>query len=232
MPTITLPDGRDLEVEVTGPDGGPVIALPPRHSRWHRSSSAGSPTGACARTPARHLVAGRVRRVDPASRTRRSSSETADAASVLDHVDVESCVVAGWSGGGPHALACAALAAGPRPRRHRASPASRPTTRRAWTFLEGMGEDNLDEFGAGARRRGAAASLPGRAARSGVLEHHRRPDRGGAGDPHLRRSTGRPSPGTSPTSWPRSSVRPSSSVSTAGSTTTSRSPVPGASTST
>ena len=145
MPTITLPDGRDLEVEVTGPDAGPVMAFihgtpgasfqlsriaDCAHARGHRLvtwSRAGY--GASTRRPGRDVV-----------------SETADAASVLDHLDVESCVVAGWSGGGPHALACAALL----PDRFRAVTTIAgvaPYDAEGLDFLEGMGEDNLEEFG-------------------------------------------------------------------------------------
>jgi pimeloyl-ACP methyl ester carboxylesterase len=32
-----------------------------------------------------------------------------DTSAVLDHLGIDRCVVAGWSGGGPHALACGAL---------------------------------------------------------------------------------------------------------------------------
>ena len=34
-----------------------------------------------------------------------------DSAAVLDHLGVDTCLVAGWSGGGPHALATGALLA-------------------------------------------------------------------------------------------------------------------------
>jgi pimeloyl-ACP methyl ester carboxylesterase len=109
MSTITLPDGRDLEVEVSGPDQGPVLLFhhgtpggsvqfggmaDEVHARGHRLvtwSRAGY--GASARRPGRSVA-----------------DEVADAMAVLDHVGADSCVVAGWSGGGPHALACGALA--------------------------------------------------------------------------------------------------------------------------
>lgn len=40
---------------------------------------------------------------------RRVGDIAGDTAAVLDHLGIAECVVAGWSGGGPHALACGAL---------------------------------------------------------------------------------------------------------------------------
>jgi pimeloyl-ACP methyl ester carboxylesterase len=74
------------------------------------------------------------------------ASETADAAAVLDHLGVDSCVVAGWSGGGPHALACGALLAD-RVRAVSTIAAVAPYDAEGVDFLAGMGEDNLEEFG-------------------------------------------------------------------------------------
>jgi pimeloyl-ACP methyl ester carboxylesterase len=146
MSTITLPDGRDLEVEVSGPDQGPVLLFhhgtpggsvqfggmaDEVHARGHRLvtwSRAGY--GASARRPGRSVA-----------------DEVADAMAVLDHVGADSCVVAGWSGGGPHALACGALA----PERVRGvlSIAGVGAFGAAdLDFLEGMGQENHDEFGA------------------------------------------------------------------------------------
>jgi pimeloyl-ACP methyl ester carboxylesterase len=146
MPKITLPDGRDLEVEVSGPDQGPVLLFhhgtpggsvqfggmaDEVHARGHRLvtwSRAGY--GASARRPGRSVA-----------------DEVADAMAVLDHVGADSCVVAGWSGGGPHALACGALA----PERVRGvlSIAGVGAFGAAdLDFLEGMGQENHDEFGA------------------------------------------------------------------------------------
>jgi pimeloyl-ACP methyl ester carboxylesterase len=146
MPTITLPDGRDLEVEVTGPDGGPVLLFhhgtpggseqfrgiaDEVHARGHRLvtwSRAGY--GASSRRPGRSVA-----------------DEVADALAVLDHVGGDSCVVAGWSGGGPHALACGALAAD-RVRGVLCIAGVAPYDAEGLTFLDGMGQENHDEFGA------------------------------------------------------------------------------------
>ena len=78
----------------------------------------------------------------------RSVADVAeDARQVLDHLGAERCVTAGWSGGGPHALATAALL----PDRvsgvlTMASVA--PYGAEGLDFLGGMGEGNVVEFGA------------------------------------------------------------------------------------
>jgi pimeloyl-ACP methyl ester carboxylesterase len=159
MPTITLPDGRDLEVEVTGPDGGPVLLFhhgtpggseqfrgiaDEVHARGHRLvtwSRAGY--GASSRRPGRSVA-----------------DEVADALAVLDHVGGDTCVVGGWSGGGPHALACGALAAD-RVRGVLCIAGVAPYDAEGLTFLDGMGQENHDEFG---------AALEGEAALRAYLE--------------------------------------------------------------
>ncbi len=159
MPTITLSDGRDLEVEVTGPDGGPVLLFhhgtpggseqfrgiaDEVHARGHRLvtwSRAGY--GASSRRPGRSVA-----------------DEVADALAVLDHVGGDTCVVGGWSGGGPHALACGALAAD-RVRGVLCIAGVAPYDADGLTFLEGMGQENHDEFG---------AALEGEAALRAYLE--------------------------------------------------------------
>jgi pimeloyl-ACP methyl ester carboxylesterase len=146
MSMITLPDGRDLEIEVSGPDDGPVLlfhhgtpggsaqfaAMADQvHARGHRLvtwSRAGY--GASSRRPGRSVA-----------------DEVTDALAVLDHVGADACVVAGWSGGGPHALACGALA----PARVKAVLSIAgvgPFGAADLDFLEGMGQENHDEFGA------------------------------------------------------------------------------------
>jgi pimeloyl-ACP methyl ester carboxylesterase len=70
----------------------------------------------------------------------------ADAEAVLAELGVTRCLVAGWSGGGPHAMACAA--------RLGAAAAALviagvgPYDAGGLDWLAGMGEDNIEEFGA------------------------------------------------------------------------------------
>jgi pimeloyl-ACP methyl ester carboxylesterase len=71
----------------------------------------------------------------------------ADVAAVLDHLGIDEYVTAGWSGGGPHALACAAL----HPDRCRAAATLAgvaPQGVPGLDFLDGMGPENVAEFGA------------------------------------------------------------------------------------
>jgi pimeloyl-ACP methyl ester carboxylesterase len=77
---------------------------------------------------------------------RSVADASADARAVLDRLDVPWFVTVGWSGGGPHALAAAAL----QPDRCRAAatlagvaPYGQPDL----DFLAGMGPENVDEFG-------------------------------------------------------------------------------------
>ena len=64
---------------------------------------------------------------------------------MLDHLGVERCVVAGWSGGGPHALATAARL----PERVAgvlSIAGVGPADAQDLDFMDGMGEQNLVEF--------------------------------------------------------------------------------------
>ena len=68
---------------------------------------------------------------------------------MLDHLDAERCLVAAWSGGGPHALACGALL----PDRvvgvlSIASVA--PFAADGLDWSAGMGDENVEEFEAAA----------------------------------------------------------------------------------
>ena len=146
MPTISLPDGRDLEVEVSGPDGGPVLL-------FHHGTPGGSVQfrGIAEEVHAhghRYVTWSRAGYGASSRRPGRSvADEVADALAVLDHVGGDSCVVGGWSGGGPHALACGALAAD-RVRGVLCIAGVAPYDAEGLTFLDGMGQENHDEFGA------------------------------------------------------------------------------------
>ena len=146
MPTITLPDGRRLEVEVTGPDAGPVLL-------FHHGTPGGS-TQFRGMAEEVHLRGHRLVtwcRAGYGASTRRPgrsvADEVDDAMALLDHLEAEDCLVAGWSGGGPHALACGALASD-RVRGVLCVAGVAPYDGEGLDFLKGMGQDNLDEFGA------------------------------------------------------------------------------------
>jgi pimeloyl-ACP methyl ester carboxylesterase len=69
-----------------------------------------------------------------------------DSAAVLDAIGAEHCYVAGWSGGGPHALACGARLAS-RVRAVLVIAGVAPYEILGSAFTAGMGESNVTEFG-------------------------------------------------------------------------------------
>jgi pimeloyl-ACP methyl ester carboxylesterase len=144
--TLTRSDGRRLEVECSGPDGGAVLL-------FHHGTPGGSTqfAGTAAEAHARGLRLVTWSRAGYGASTRRPgrrvADEVDDAMAVLDHVGAETCYVSGWSGGGPHALACGALAAD-RVRGVLCIAGVAPYDADGLAFLDGMGEENHEEFGA------------------------------------------------------------------------------------
>jgi pimeloyl-ACP methyl ester carboxylesterase len=145
MTTIDAPGGRTLDVEVTGPDGGDVLLF------HHGTPGAVTQLRSMQRAAhARGLRLVTFSRPGYGSSSRQAGRRIADAATdvalVLDHLGVQTCLVAGWSGGGPHALATGALL----PDRVRGvlSIASvAPDGLPDLDLLTGMGEQNVEEFG-------------------------------------------------------------------------------------
>lgn len=136
--------GRQLEALVSGPPGGLTIVL---HN--------GTPAGLMAAPPIAATVAERGMRLvlyarpgyeastpDPGRRVRDAA---ADLAAVLDALGAGEFVTVGWSGGGPHALACAALLPG---RCLAAATMAGPAPHQAedLDWWQGMGSYNLAEF--------------------------------------------------------------------------------------
>lgn len=142
---VTLPDGRELQVESSGPPDGRILlflhgtpgsshqlpfvarAVHARGWRLVTFSRAGAPGST--RAPGRTVA-----------------DVVPDGVAVLDTVGADRALVAGASGGGPHALACAAL----RPERFAGALAIcslAPYDAEDLDFLAGMGEANVAEFG-------------------------------------------------------------------------------------
>ncbi|MET1058932.1 MAG: alpha/beta hydrolase [Nocardioides sp.] len=145
--TARSPQGGDLEVLVSGPEDGRALLY---HS--------GTPSGA-APFPLLWRAADRQGlRVVTYSRPGYGAStprevpgtladDVADSAAVLDAVGAGDFVTLGWSGGGPRALACAALL----PDRCRAAATLAgvaPHHADGLDWFAGMGQENLDEFAA------------------------------------------------------------------------------------
>ena len=145
MRTVTTPDGRALTVREGGdPDGFPVLAI------W------GTPGSSVLYPPHVRDAADRGIRLVSYDRpgyggsTRQQGRTVADCAAdiaaVSDALGLERLCVWGISGGGPHALAAAALL----PDRvvAVATLASvAPYDAEGLDFLDGMGEQNVEEFG-------------------------------------------------------------------------------------
>ena len=142
---VRLPDGRRLDLRVSGPAGGfPLVfhhgtpgALTPiraleqaAHARGLRLVTTSRPGyGGSSPQPGRNVV-----------------DVAADTAAVLAAIGADRCLVAGWSGGGPHALACGA--------RLDAAAAVlviagiAPCGAAGLDWMAGMGQENIDEFSA------------------------------------------------------------------------------------
>lgn len=146
MTFIELPDGGLLDIRVSGPEDGTPLVM--------HHGTPGSLVPFSAVEDAVHRKGLRLvtySRAGYGGSTRKRGRTVADIAPVLatllDHLGAERCVTLGWSGGGPHALASGALlpdrvagvtlVAG-------VGPYGEPDL----DFLAGMGEDNIEEFGA------------------------------------------------------------------------------------
>ena len=142
---VALPDGRVLEAVVEGPAGGLTLLL------CLGTPNGASPSPAIAAVAAEHglrLVS--FNRPGYGASTRLPGRSVADVAAdveaLLGHLDADGFVVVGTSGGGPHALACAALLPG-RCRAAATVAGVAPWEAEGLDFLAGMGPENHEEFG-------------------------------------------------------------------------------------
>ena len=144
--TVELSDGRVLQVWVEGPDEGDLVI-------WHH----GTPGSGLPYRPSVEDARRRGLRLASYSRPGYGASArhegrsvadcAADAAAIADRVGAERFFTGGGSGGGPHALACAARLP------DRVLGAVSVSGIVPWgagdiDFLQGMGEANHEEFGA------------------------------------------------------------------------------------
>jgi pimeloyl-ACP methyl ester carboxylesterase len=144
--TVSTADGRQLEVLAVGPaDGLPLVF----HS--------GTPAGLVSYGPMEEAAAERGLRLvqyarpgygdSTAAPGRRVADAAGDVAVVLDDLGADSFVTAGWSGGGPHALATAA-GLNDRCRAVASIAGVAPYQSPGLDWLGGMAAENVAEFGA------------------------------------------------------------------------------------
>jgi pimeloyl-ACP methyl ester carboxylesterase len=144
--TLTLPDGRTLEYLVEGDvDGYPLV-------HHHGTPGSAVPHRSYAEAAAARGLAliqySRAGYGDSTPRPGRSVADVAeDIAALLDHLGYDEFVTLGWSGGGPHSLACGARLSG-RCRAAATGAGVAPYLADGLDFLAGMGPENLEEFGA------------------------------------------------------------------------------------
>ena len=141
---LATEDGRQLEVLSTGPEDGLVLL-------FHN----GTPGGLVASPDMAAAAAGRGLRTvmyarpgygHSSARPGRSIADAAaDVAAVLDGLGVRQFVTVGWSGGGPHALACAALLPG-RCLAAASLAGVAPLQAGGLDWMAGMGPENVAEF--------------------------------------------------------------------------------------
>ncbi|HEY0002403.1 MAG TPA: alpha/beta hydrolase [Actinoplanes sp.] len=149
MERIELPVGRTLEYLVEGPPGGLPLVM-------HH----GTPSGAVRFAPLFDAAVRQGMRIILHSRPgyggsspspgRRIADVAADVSAILDEEGAAHFVTLGWSGGGPHALACAALLPG-RCLGAATIAGVAPHDAVGLDWLAGMGHENIAEFGAAAR---------------------------------------------------------------------------------
>jgi len=144
--TVSCPDGRDVAVWEAGEPSGPLVV-------YHH----GTPMAGLLYEPhARDAAQRRVRlvgfsRPGYGASTRQAGRHVADVAAdtaaLADALGVERFATWGISGGGPHALACAALL-GDRVVAAASLAGVAPYDADGLDYMAGMGEANIEEFGA------------------------------------------------------------------------------------
>ncbi|TQS44036.1 alpha/beta fold hydrolase [Cryptosporangium phraense] len=146
MTILSLPDGRSLEYLVDGPaDGLPLVlhnGTPSAASLYPPIVTAAARHGLRVVTTSRPGYAGSTPQPG-----RTVASVAADVTALLDALGADRFLTVGWSGGGPHALACATLLPG------RCAAAATiagvaPYDAEGLDWSAGMGAENVEEFGA------------------------------------------------------------------------------------
>jgi pimeloyl-ACP methyl ester carboxylesterase len=135
-----------LDVEIGGPEDGRAVVFhtgtPSAGRLFGPMIDAGGERGL------RHVVYSRPGYATSDRRAGRSVADcVSDVTAITDALGIDRFFTVGWSGGGPHALACAALMS------ERVLAAATIASVAPWRaegldWLDGMGQENLDEFAA------------------------------------------------------------------------------------
>jgi pimeloyl-ACP methyl ester carboxylesterase len=154
---VITADGRTLAVREAGAADGPVLLSQhgsPGSGRLYRTEIEGAD-----RLGARLLAYDRPGYGGSTPHPGRSIADAAaDIAAILDALGAERVATNGWSGGGPHALACAALLEG-RCVAAATIAGAAPSDQPDLEFTAGMGEGNVQEFGTAREGRERLAAL-------------------------------------------------------------------------
>jgi pimeloyl-ACP methyl ester carboxylesterase len=139
------PDGRTIEVLTGGdPDGFPLLF----HNGSPSAVAANAVTdGVVAAAGLRYVTLSRpgYGRSAPRPSPGRYVDDVVETVAVLDHLGIGEFVTAGWSGGGPRALACAALLPG-RCRAAATIAGVAPYRADGLDWFDGMADENLAEY--------------------------------------------------------------------------------------
>jgi|HubBroStandDraft_6_1064221.scaffolds.fasta_scaffold132434_2 pimeloyl-ACP methyl ester carboxylesterase len=141
---VQAPDGRQLEVVSDGPENGRCFLF---HGGTPSAAAAYPPLVAeLAKRDLRFVTFSRAGYAGSSAMAGRAVSDVAtDVQAILDALRIDSFFCAGQSGGGPHALACAALL----PDRVIATATLAgvaPWPAEGLDWFAGMGPENLEEF--------------------------------------------------------------------------------------
>jgi pimeloyl-ACP methyl ester carboxylesterase len=143
---VGLAGGRSLEVSVSGPQQGTPLVFhhgtPSERTQYPPFAEAAAARGLRLVTYSRPGYGGSARQPG-----RAVADCAADTLAIVDQLGAGRFYTAGWSGGGPHALACAVLL-GDRVLACATIAGVGPFGAAGLDFLEGMGRDNQEEFGA------------------------------------------------------------------------------------
>jgi pimeloyl-ACP methyl ester carboxylesterase len=144
--TVRTPDHRSLDVLVIGPDDGLPMVF--QHGTPGGIAVYPAMAAAAAARGLRMVLYARPGYGDSTPAPGRSvGSAAADIAVILDELDAPRFVTVGWSGGGPHALACARLLPG-RCMAAASLAGFAPYPSPGLDWMAGMAAENVEEYSA------------------------------------------------------------------------------------